>query len=161
MYNFLVAKAPSTPDAAAEAARSISGRCLGLRTRMLDRAVASVFAAALRPTGIRNNQLSILAAVVAAREAGPAQLGRWLLLEKSTLSRSVDRMIEAGWLEPLATADGRSYRVRATAAGRAKLVEAERAWAQAQAEIEALVGPKLEAELRALARRLSEPSQPS
>ncbi len=141
-------------DDARAAALEIGSRCLGLRTRMLDREVSAVFSAALRPVGIRNNQLSILAAVVAAKQPGPAELARWLRLEKSTLSRGVDRMIEAGWIEPLAAEDGRSYRVRATSAGCEKLLEAREVWADAQAQIEALMGSALTKELRDLAARL-------
>ena len=153
MYNFPVS---GNEDSLRDAVLEIGGRCLGLRTRMVDRAVSGVFDRAMRPYGIRITQVSALTAVAQAGEAGPAQLASWLYLEKSTVSRMVDRMISAGWLEPLETQDGRSYRVRLTEAGRAKLVEVLPSWRAAQAEIEALMGEELAARLGQLAGSLGQ-----
>lgn len=153
MYNFWVS---AKSEGAGDAALEIGGRCLGLRTRMVDRAVSGVFDRAVRPHGIRITQVSALTAVAQAGEAGPAQLARWLHLEKSTVSRMVDRMISAGWLEPLEAEDGRSYRVRLTDAGQAKLVEVLPSWRNAQDEIEALMGEELATRLGQLASRLGQ-----
>ena len=53
-------------------------------------------------------------------------------MEKSTLSRNVDRMRTRGWLEAVRTDDGRSTELRLTARGERLLREVHPAWARAQ-----------------------------
>jgi len=53
-------------------------------------------------------------------------------MEKSTLSRNVDRMRSRGWLDAASTEDGRTTELRVTARGRRLLREVHRAWSRAQ-----------------------------
>jgi DNA-binding MarR family transcriptional regulator len=63
-----------------------------------------------------------------------------LELDTSTLSRTVDRMAENGWLEILPDADGRSHPFRLTDRGRRLMEQAIPAWERAQAEAAKLLG---------------------
>ncbi len=135
--------------------REISGQCLGVRARLVDRVISGIFDEHLRPLGLRNTQVSLLTAVGHAGEVGPGTLSEALSMEKSTVSRTVDRMIERGWLETLAVDDGRSYHVQLTPDGEAKLLEAHPAWRAAQRQIEALLGDELGRGLAAVAGRVN------
>ena len=155
MYNRGMSK--TSTKAVRQAATEITGHCLGVRTRMADRAISGIFDRALRPLGLRITQLTMLAAVGQEGVAGPSQLGSWLYLEKSTVSRNIDRMIAQGWLDPIPSDDGRSYRVRLSPDGAQILTAAMATWREAQAECESLLGPELAHELDDLAGRLGLP----
>lgn len=143
------------PSRAAELADEISSSCLGMRTRMLDRVVSGIYDGHLRGSGVRISQVSLLTAIARAGEAGPADLCRWLIMEKSTVSRAVDRMVGEGWIETTEAVDGRSYRLRLTRAGRTKLLGVREPWRAAQAEVRALLDDGGADNLAELARRIN------
>lgn len=127
-------------SAADDAADEIASRCLGLRIRLLDRTLSTIFDRHLRPFGIRITQLTLLTAISKMGETGPSELVQSLRLEKSTVSRTIDRLIDHGWIATTAASDGRSYRIRLTRKGRTKLLEAHPAWQLAQEEAEQMLG---------------------
>lgn len=133
----------------------IESRCLGTRTRLLERAIANIFARHLKPTGLRDTQVTLLTAIGAHDGIRPSELSSALLIEKSTVSRTVDKMIEHGWVEALSVPDGRSYEARLTNAGRAKLVEVYPAWSAAQTEVEDLLSNNQHDQLRSIARHIT------
>lgn len=132
---------------------------------MLDRIISGIYDGHLRPLGLRISQLTILTAIAKAGEAGPGELSQWLMMEKSTVSRTVDRMLAHGWLSTHEATDGRSYRVRITRSGRDKLAAAHEPWTRAQQEVAAQLQPEGAACLSRLAmllnpRAKSPPSEP-
>jgi len=137
------------------AVRDVSANCLGLRARVVERVVSSIFDRQLRPLGLRNTQVTVLTAIAKAEFATPRALGQALDLEKSTVSRTLDRMIERGWVETVEVEDARSYGVRLTSAGEETLLEAYPAWRTAQREVEALLGASLGSGLHDIAGRLN------
>jgi DNA-binding MarR family transcriptional regulator len=91
--------------------------------------------AVLRPLGLTVNQLNILATVVSQTQMQPVQLGRVLAMEKSTISRTVERMAKKGWLDIGPGQDGRSQLLKASPAGRQLLVKAAPIWETLQTEV--------------------------
>ena len=98
-------------------AQRIAGECLARRARLVSRAVSGLYEEALRPHGITTAQMGILTAVTARGEPRPRDVTTDLCLEKSSLSRNLDRMIDHGWLEVVPGDDARSQRLRVTAKG--------------------------------------------
>ncbi|MGH1348038.1 MAG: MarR family winged helix-turn-helix transcriptional regulator [Nannocystales bacterium] len=137
------------------AVRDVSTNCLGLRARVIERVVSGIFDRQLRPLGLRNTQVTLLTAIAKAELVTPRALGQALDLEKSTVSRTLDRMIERGWVQTVEVEDGRSYGVRLTAVGEDTLLEAYPAWRAAQREVEALLGDSLGTGLHDIAGRLN------
>lgn len=115
---------------AEDAAKRIAGECLAMRTRRLSRVVTRLFDAALRPLGIGVAQLSLLVAVQRRGPMAPAQVGRALDIEKSTLSRNLARLQESGWIQE--RPEGRGKLLELTPAGRLLLAKAYPLWRQAQ-----------------------------
>lgn len=144
-----------TNERSVDIANEVSARCLGHRTRMLDRIISGIYDRHLRPLGLRISQLTILTAIAKAGEAGPGELSQWLMMEKSTVSRTIDRMLANGWLSTHEAADGRSYRVRITRTGRDKLTAAHEPWTLAQQEVVAKLQPEGSACLSRLAALLN------
>jgi DNA-binding MarR family transcriptional regulator len=123
----------STPD-------EIADRCLAARTRLLSRVISAVYDEALRPVGITSSQMVILTALAKSGGVQPAELCDILMVDKSTLSRNVDRMERNGWVAREACDDARSHRLMLTGKGREMLDTAVPQWRVAQEEAETLVG---------------------
>ncbi len=118
--------------------------CLAMRTRLLSRTVTSVYDEALRPLGITIGQLNILAVVAKQGPIAQGEVARFLSMEKSTMSRNVERMRRHGWLrEALGRGGGDTARrvlLEVSASGRRMLERAAPRWSAAQAEVTALLG---------------------
>ena len=135
-------------------AQRIARECLAGRARRIRRAVSSVYDDALRPHGITTAQMGILAAVSALGRPRSGDVAKTLCLEKSTLSRNLDRMIDHGWLEIVSGDDARSQRLRTTPKG-ARLVEkVAPAWQTAQRRARTLLGEQGAATLQRVGDKL-------
>ena len=135
-------------------AQRIAGECLAGRARLISRAVSSIYDDALRPYGITTAQMGILVAVTCLGNPRSRDVTKTLCLEKSTLSRNLDRMIDHGWLEIVSGDDTRSQRLRATSKG-ARLVEkVAPAWQTAQRRARMLLGEKGAATLQRVGDKL-------
>ncbi|MBZ0134902.1 MAG: MarR family winged helix-turn-helix transcriptional regulator [Planctomycetes bacterium] len=121
-------------------ADEIAMTCLASRTRLLGRVVTSIYDDALRTVVLTSPQMTILVALEHTGGVQPGALCEALKLDKSTLSRNVDRMERNGWVIKAAGVDARSHTLRLTEAGRKKLNEAIPAWREAQSEAEELLG---------------------
>jgi len=84
----------------------------------------------LREFGLRVPEWRALAALYARRHCTMSELADLATIDRTTLTRTVDRMQEAGWLERLADqADMRITRLALTAAGKKMF---ERIWPEVQ-----------------------------
>lgn len=120
--------------------KTIARECIAMRIRLLNRVVTKVYDDYLRPYGLRTAQMNILVAVSFMKSATPSEIERRLYLEKSTVSRNVDRMRQRGWLEFVPGKDGRSHQLQLTPQGGKLLRKTITPWKQAQKKAEALLG---------------------
>jgi DNA-binding MarR family transcriptional regulator len=122
-------------------AERISRECLGMPLRMLHRVVSAMYDDALREHGVGVAQMNLLVAVECLGDrATPSLLSRVLVLEKSSVSREVDRLVERKWMARSTGDDGRSQRLALTTQGRRLLDTALPSWEAAQARVRALLG---------------------
>jgi DNA-binding MarR family transcriptional regulator len=119
---------------------TIAGECLAVRIRLLNRTVTNIFDDALRPLGVKVSQLNVLIVVARLGPISPGDVAKRLNMEKSTLSRNVDRMRAHGWLKVSSGDTGRQQKLSIGAAGRKIIEEALPLWKKAQAEAEAMLG---------------------
>jgi DNA-binding MarR family transcriptional regulator len=119
---------------------AVSRECIANKVRLLNRAVTAIYDEALRPHGLKISQMSVLVTVATFGRASPGAVGRRLHMEKSTLSRNVDRMRARGWLDAAATDDERAIELFVTAAGRRLLRKVHAAWSAAQERAVAMLG---------------------
>ena len=132
-----------------QTAASVRG-CTNLKLRQLSRVVARHYEAYVAPTGLKNTQYSLLSYVV---KLGPVRLGELaqaMRLEPSTLTRNLQPLLANGWVVQQAGEDGRSRLVEATALGREKREEGQRAWKRAQLALNDRLGPARVAALHAV-----------
>lgn len=124
--------------------------CTNLKLRQLSRAVTRHYDAYVAPIGLKNSQYSLLSHVVLLGPLRPSDLAARMKIDASTLTRNLQPLVAAGWVEQGPGDDARSRSVVATEAGRAKRAEAQRAWKQAQLALNARLGNERVLALHAL-----------
>jgi DNA-binding MarR family transcriptional regulator len=113
--------------------------CTCFKLRKVARAISRLYDHHLASVGLKTTQYSVL--VNASRTALPvAELAEQLGLERTTLTRNLKPLADAGWVELKPGADSRQRIVTITDAGRAKVKEAYVVWRRAQSEFETLMG---------------------
>ena len=108
------------------------------------------FDAELSRVGLKTTQYSLLSHIVKMEPVAPGVLARAMKLQASTLTRNLQPLVAAGWVELSAGADARSRWVRSTPAGREKRQQAQRRWKQAQLGVNAVLGTERVVALHAL-----------
>jgi DNA-binding MarR family transcriptional regulator len=124
--------------------------CTNLKLRELTRTVTRHYDGYVSSTGLKNTQYSLLSHVVLLGPIRPSDLARRMHLDASTLTRNLKPLVAQGWLRIGEGQDARSRAIEATEEGRAKRVEGQRAWKQAQLALNARLGVKRAAALHAL-----------
>lgn len=107
--------------------------------RKLSRLMSQRYDQALAPAGVNLNQYSIL-----RRTGGQGrplgEIAHELGMDRSTLSRDLKPLVEAGWIEAVAGDDARQRRLRITRTGRKVIDRAMPLWRVAQDEIDRGLG---------------------
>lgn len=116
----------------------IGGQCLVMRVRRLARGLTRIYDEELRGHGIVSAQLNLLVTLGAAGALRASEIGAYLDVEKSTLSRTLARLQAQGLI---GSDDDR--RLRLTAAGERTLADVRPAWQRAQARAARELGPDL------------------
>ena len=119
---------------------TIAGECLAVRIRLLNRTVTNIFDEALRPLGVKVSQLNVLIVVAKLGPISPGSVARRLNMEKSTLSRNVERMRTHGWLKVSEGDSGGKQVLELGPPGRKLIEKALPSWKKAQAQTEAVLG---------------------
>ena len=122
-----------------ELAIEISNKCVASQVRQLNRSVSRIYDDRLRPYGLTISQFTVLVAIANMGEASPQMIGSALNLEKSTLSRGLERMINKEWLKARYSDGGRVQTITLTEAGKRQILEASHSWSKAQEQIEQLI----------------------
>lgn len=132
----------TNPQPHHQAAELIAGECLAVRVRLLNRTITGIFDDALRPLGLTVGQLNILVVVARRGPVSPGEVAQVLNMEKSTVSRNIERMRTNGWLNVAAPAKGRKQMLTLTRSGERLLTESVPAWEQAQSKARAVLGQR-------------------
>ena len=119
--------------------------CTSFKLRQLTRRVSQHYDRVVAGCGLKTTQYSLLSHIERLGPVRPSDLAAAMAMDASTLTRNLRPLLEHGWAAVGPGADGRSRLVTLTAKGRAKRVEAQRAWKRAQlgsdrvAELHALI----------------------
>lgn len=115
--------------------------CTCFKLRRLTRRVTGVYDRALAAAGMRVTQYSVLAQLRRLRAASMSQLADALDMDRTTLTRNLKPLLDAGWVEvQTAAGDARRRDVRITAAGEAQFQVGRTYWRRAQTEVTATLG---------------------
>lgn len=113
--------------------------CLAMRARRLSRILTRTYEDALRDEGVTVPQFTLLTVISIHEPVTSAEIGRQFDFEKSTLSRTIGKMITNGWVQERHGDNGERGLVT-TAYGRKTLQNAIPAWQKVQKKVRAKFG---------------------
>ena len=119
--------------------------CLGTSLRRATRAATRMYDRELRATGLRGTQFTLLQVLELAGDITQGRLGSLLSIDSTTLTRSLQALIDEGWVKDARGDDRRERYLHLTPAGRRKLEEALPAWRRAQTRLKKAIGRNWEA----------------
>lgn len=130
--------------------------CTFFAVRRLSRQISQVYDHRLGKVGLKTTQYSLLSHIRALPDASMGELAAAMGMDRSTLTRNLRPLIDAGWAQTRRGTDARSQSVALTDTGRQVLTRARPAWRAAQAELSHLLGADLAQQLHQLAEAAAE-----
>ena len=138
---------------------SFTSNCTCFRLRRAARQVSQIYDRELAAVELSLNEFSILRRA----EPQPSTLGELAAsagMDRSTLTRNLKPLIEAGWLKETRGSDARHRVIAITASGRKRIAKAMPHWQSAQQRLQALYGEadtlRLNTDLDALDQALNQ-----
>lgn len=116
-------------------------RCTGAALRKATRRLSQFYDDALRPTGLRLTQYSVLSTLAYAGDPSITDLADRLMMDRTTLTRNLRPLQKAGWVRLGRGGDARSRAVELTPEGRRVLEAAAPVWREAELAVRARLGP--------------------
>jgi len=114
--------------------------CLCGNFRRTSRALTQLYENALRPVDLRATQFTILQALTLAGEVTQTQLGEMLVMDSTTLSRTLRIMAREGWVAERRGNDRRERWLRLAKGGEAQFKRALPAWEKVQSRLRRQLG---------------------
>jgi DNA-binding MarR family transcriptional regulator len=123
--------------------------------RRASRALTQLYEEALRPTGLRVTQFTVLQTLSLAGEVTQRELGQILAMDSTTLTRTLTIMGRHGWIAKRRGEDRREWRMRLSKAGEAQFKKALPHWEKAQKELRRRLGEELSDNLMKLTQKVT------
>jgi DNA-binding MarR family transcriptional regulator len=137
---------------------TIGRECLAGRVRKLNRVITGIYDRAMRPHGIKVNQAGILIMLSLVKKPTPGDICRKFLMEKSTVSRNIERLRKQGWIKVGKGEAGLSQVLEVTPKGKKLLADIYGKWEKAQKEVSEFLGEDGVKAIHMLTGRISEPN---
>jgi len=118
----------------------LNSPCTCFSVRRLARRVTQLYDQHLAHLGIRTTQYSLLSHVRARPGQSMSELALRMGMDRSTLTRNLRPLVDAGWAATGREQDRRTVTVTVTDPGRRLLADARVHWRRAQDELEATLG---------------------
>jgi DNA-binding MarR family transcriptional regulator len=130
--------------------------CLCGSFRRTARALTSFYEEALRPTGVRATQLTILQVLARAGEMSQGRLGEMLAMDSTSLTRTLAIIRRRGWVAERRGNDQRERLLRLSRGGAAKLKRVTPVWNGLQARLSGKLGERAWKNLLRLTNQVTE-----
>jgi DNA-binding MarR family transcriptional regulator len=112
-----------------------SNPCFCSLLRQASRAVTRVYDSHLRDTGIRITQYSILALLQRVGDLRQSEIAHKACLEETSVTRTLQTLMEHGWIKIEPGEDRRERIVKLTKTGANKVKSVQPAWQKAQKDL--------------------------
>ncbi|QAR33282.1 MarR family transcriptional regulator [Geovibrio thiophilus] len=122
-------------DEITEFALTVIEECTAGKMRLMNRVITGIYDRELKKHGLKISQASILISLAADGAKKRSEISRILRMEKSTVTRNLDRMIKNGWLYE--TGD---ERIDISEKGRELLLASRPDWKNVQTKIYDILG---------------------
>ena len=129
--------------------------CMCASLRRASRAITQLYEGALRPTGLRGTQFTVLQTLSLAGEVTQGQLGEILAMDSTTLTRTLNIMGRHGWIAKRRGEDRREWRMRLSKAGETQFKQALPHWEKAQTRLRQQLGAELSDNLMKLTQKIT------
>ena len=113
----------------------VAPRCACFNTRKTARALTQLYDEALKPSGLRATQFSLLAATFRTGKITVSQLAQRLVMDRTTLTRDLKPLERRGLIRIEAGEDRRERIVSLTGEGRELLAKTVPLWEKAQGRV--------------------------
>jgi DNA-binding MarR family transcriptional regulator len=123
--------------------------------RRASRAITQLYEDALRPTGLRGTQFTVLQTLSLAGEVTQGELGQILAMDSTTLTRTLTIMGRHGWIAKRRGEDRREWRMRLSKAGETQFKQALPHWENAQGRLRRQLGAELSDNLMKLTQKIT------
>ena len=129
--------------------------CACQNLRRVTRAVTRIYDEELRKAGLEITQFGLLTAL-AATEANQKRLSAGFVMDSTTLTRTLGRLLKQGWVRVRRGKDRRERLFRLTQAGKRKMAEAQRYWERAEQRLRTKLGDEDWQNMRQTVSRITE-----
>ncbi len=120
--------------------RIVPQHCINAKIRRLHRMLDAVYQSKIKPFGLRGSMLSILFIIGKNKGVNQKTIADLLVLDQSTMSRDLKKLVAKGWVAIHKGADPRHSELEITRKGYQLLEEVTPVWEQTHREVEALIG---------------------
>ncbi|MDQ2712762.1 MAG: MarR family winged helix-turn-helix transcriptional regulator [Acidobacteriota bacterium] len=114
--------------------------CMCATLRRASRAITQVYEDALRPMGLKVTQFTILQVLARAGEVTQGELGGMLVMDSTTLTRTLEIMLRQRWVAKRRGKDRRQWRLSLAARGAVQLKRGTPHWEKMQAQLRGKLG---------------------
>jgi len=114
--------------------------CAHANLRKAMRVVSQAYDAALKPSGLRATQFTLLAVLTHKGKIPLTKLSEILVMDRTTLTRNLKPLLAKGWLEIGREKDERIRLISITEPGRTIMAEATPLWLEAQTRVTVELG---------------------
>lgn len=114
--------------------------CMCASFRRATRALTQLYDETLRPHGLRSTQFTILQALSLTGEISQGNLSDLLVMDSTTLTRTLRLMFAKGWIQQRAGKDRRERWLQLSAAGQRQFQRASVPWEELQTRLRSRVG---------------------
>jgi DNA-binding MarR family transcriptional regulator len=129
--------------------------CICATFRRASRTLTQFYEKALRPTGLRATQFTVLQTLSLAGEVTQRRLGQILAMDSTTLTRTLTIMSRQGWIAKQRGEDRREWRMRLSRPGEVQFKRALPYWEKAQTELRRELGSELSDNLMKLTQTMT------
>lgn len=114
--------------------------CACTNLRRAARAVTQMYDDALRDSGLRSTQFTFLQVLSLKGELTQGQLAQLLVIDSTTLTRTLGALRRSGWIRSRSGDDRRERHWSLTPKGRQKVVQVRPAWEAVQERVRSRIG---------------------
>ena len=129
--------------------------CICASLRRTSRVLTQLYEDALRSTGLRGTQFTILQALSLTGEVTQGKLGEILAMDSTTLTRTLNIMNRHGWIAKRRGKDRREWRMRLSRAGEVQFKQSLPHWEKAQTYVRRHLGKALSDDLMNLTQKVT------
>ena len=115
-------------------------QCINAKLRRLHRLINSAYQQKINPFGLRGSMLSILFIIGKNRHINQKTIADMLVLDQSTMSRDLKKLVDKGWVAVFKGKDPRHSELELTTAGFQLLEEVSPVWEQLHKKVEGILG---------------------